>query len=162
MTTTSETDETDIAGNIMTAAGAMIILRAIIQDLKSVAPLTVDQQSDSDLYMVELDNCVAWFMEQYDMDVNELEDYLSRKSFGDQLKKRIHINQHKIKSNKRNGSDDPVITVKTYKDNTYMSQANLVDEDGNVVAKIIYSPDKPLSCGATVWIETNLEVAESS
>lgn len=43
-----------------------------------------------------------------------------------------------------------------------MSQANLVDEDGNVVAKIIYSPDKPLSCGATVWIETNLEVAESS
>lgn len=83
MTTTSETDETDIAGNIMTAAGAMIILRAIIQDLKSVAPLTVDQQSDSDLYMVELDNCVAWFMEQYDMDVNELEDYLSRKSFGD-------------------------------------------------------------------------------
>lgn len=78
------------------------------------------------------------------------------------MKKRIHINQHKIKSNKRNGSDDPVITVKTYKDNTYMSQANLVDEDGNVVAKIIYSPDKPLSCGATVWIETNLEVAESS
>jgi len=25
-------------------------------------------------------------------------------------------------------------------------------------AKVIYSPDKPLSCGAKVWIETESEV----
>ena len=25
-------------------------------------------------------------------------------------------------------------------------------------SKVVYSPDKPLSCGAKVWIETNGEV----
>ena len=27
-----------------------------------------------------------------------------------------------------------------------------------VIRKVIYSPDKPLSCGAKVWIETEGEV----
>jgi hypothetical protein len=26
------------------------------------------------------------------------------------------------------------------------------------VAKIVYSPEKPLSCGAKVWIETNEKI----
>jgi len=34
-----------------------------------------------------------------------------------------------------------------------------LDEDGEVVASVVYSPDKPLSCGAKVWIETELEVS---
>ena len=29
---------------------------------------------------------------------------------------------------------------------------------GNVVAELIYRPDKPLSCGAKVWLETQLDV----
>jgi hypothetical protein len=29
------------------------------------------------------------------------------------MKKKIHINQHIIRSNKKNGTNDPVITVKT-------------------------------------------------
>jgi len=33
-----------------------------------------------------------------------------------------------------------------------------VDKDGNEVARIVYQPEKPLSCGARVWIETQLEV----
>jgi hypothetical protein len=36
--------------------------------------------------------------------------------------------------------------------------AELLGDDGEVVASVIYSPDKPLSCGAKVWIETELEV----
>ncbi len=32
------------------------------------------------------------------------------------------------------------------------------DKDGNIVASVVYSPDKPLSCGARVWIETDSEV----
>jgi hypothetical protein len=27
-----------------------------------------------------------------------------------------------------------------------------------VVCQVVYSPDKPLSCGAKVWVETELEV----
>jgi len=69
------------------------------------------------------------------------------------MKTIIHVNQHVIKSNTKHGSRDPVLTVKTYKDNTY---AHGVRIDGP--SKVVYSPDKPLSCGAKVWIETEATV----
>lgn len=69
------------------------------------------------------------------------------------MKKKIHINQHIIKSNAKTGADDPVITVKTYRSNEYGSEVTITGP-----CKIIYSPDKPLSCGAKVWIETDAEV----
>mgnify|MGYP003139025580 FL=1 len=73
------------------------------------------------------------------------------------IKKIIHINQHVIKKNHKTGEREPVITVKTYKDNRYAKEVYV---DGP--CKIIYSPDKPLSCGAKVWIETlaNVEVTK--
>jgi hypothetical protein len=73
------------------------------------------------------------------------------------MKTIIHVNQHNIKANK-DGQDRPVLTCKTYKSNTYAHEAIIKDKDGNEVAKIIYNPNNPLSCGAKVWIETNLEV----
>jgi len=69
------------------------------------------------------------------------------------MKTRIHVNQHKIKANKKHGTNDPVITVKTSKSNTYGHEVKI-----NGSSKVIYSPDKPLSCGAKVWIETESEV----
>ena len=69
------------------------------------------------------------------------------------MKKYIHKNQHVIKSNHKNNKRDPVITVKTYKSNTYGHQVHILGE-----CKVVYSPDKPLSCGAKVWIETDAEV----
>ena len=69
------------------------------------------------------------------------------------MKKRIHVNQHKIKSNRKTGDREPVLTVKTYKDNTYCHEV-LIEGP----CRIIYSPDKPLSCGARVWIETEENV----
>jgi hypothetical protein len=69
------------------------------------------------------------------------------------MKKRIHINQHKIRSNKKNNSKEPVITVKTSKSNDYATEVEIKGP-----SKIIYSPDKPLPCGARVWIETDEKV----
>ena len=69
------------------------------------------------------------------------------------MKTRIHVNQHKIRSNMKHGTNDPVITVKTSKSNTYTHEVKI-----NGPSKVIYSPDKPLSCGAKVWIETESEV----
>ena len=69
------------------------------------------------------------------------------------MKTRIHVNQHKIRSNKKNNLNEPVITVKTSKSNTYGHEVEIMGP-----SKVIYSPDKPLSCGARVWIETNAEV----
>ena len=69
------------------------------------------------------------------------------------MKTIIHVNQHVVKANKKNNANDPVLTIKTYKDNIY---AHEVDIKGD--SKVIYSPDNPLSCGAKVWIETYNEV----
>jgi len=69
------------------------------------------------------------------------------------MKKRIHINQHVIRANAKNGTNDPAITVKTSQQNIY---ADRVEIDGP--SSVVYSPDKPLSCGARVWIETDAPV----
>ena len=63
--------------------------------------------------------------------------------------KRIHVNQHLIRKN-----DPSPLTVKTTRGNTRASSVQVLDDQGTVVATVVYSPDKPLSCGARVWIET--------
>lgn len=69
------------------------------------------------------------------------------------MKKKIHINQHKIRSNLKNKTEEPVITVKTSKSNTYAKSVEILGK-----SKLIYSPEKPLSCGARVWLETEEKV----
>lgn len=69
------------------------------------------------------------------------------------MKTIIHVNQHVIKANRKNGVENPVLTVKTYKENKYAHEVEI-----NGPSKIVYSPEKPLSCGAHVWIETQGEV----
>ena len=70
----------------------------------------------------------------------------------------IHVNQHVIKSNVKKNERNPVLTCKTYKTNTYADEVIIYGADGLEAAKVIYSPDKPLSCGARVWIETTNKV----
>lgn len=74
------------------------------------------------------------------------------------MKTIIHVNQHVVKSNSKKNEREPVLTCKTYKENKYASEVEILDKNGEVVAKVIYSPDKPLSCGAKVWIETDNEI----
>ncbi len=71
------------------------------------------------------------------------------------MKQIIHINQHNIKHNRKVTACErkPVITCKTYKTNDY---AHEVEIDGP--SKVVYSPDKPLPCGAKVWIETTAPI----
>tara|TARA_B110000908_G_C10095683_1_gene376175 strand:+ start:293 stop:538 length:246 start_codon:yes stop_codon:yes gene_type:complete len=66
----------------------------------------------------------------------------------------IHVNQHVIKDNRKNNFTNPVITCKSYNSNEYASSVEILDSSGKIAARVIYSPDKPLSCGAHVWIET--------
>ena len=70
------------------------------------------------------------------------------------MKKIIHVNQHHIKHNSKTGDNKPVLSCKTYKSNDYGHEMILRDEGGSVVGKFVYSPDKPLPCGARVWFET--------
>ena len=74
------------------------------------------------------------------------------------MKSYIHVNRQKIVQNKKNGTNEPTITCKTYKSNTYAHEIVILDKDNNEVARIIHRPDKPLSCGAKVWIETSNQI----
>lgn len=66
--------------------------------------------------------------------------------------KRIHVNQHNIRANAK-GEDLPVFTVKTYNENLKGERVVIKGD-----SELVYSPDKPLSCGAKVWIETTADV----
>ena len=70
-------------------------------------------------------------------------------------KKFIHVNQHRIRSNLKHGTNDPVITVKEGRKNTYGHSVKI-----NGPSEVIYGGnDKPiLSCGARVVIVTEAEV----
>ena len=67
----------------------------------------------------------------------------------------IHVNQHIIRANRKNGTDDPVITVKQGSKNTYCSRVRVLGP-----SEVIYGGnDRPLlSCGARVVIETEADV----
>ena len=65
----------------------------------------------------------------------------------------IHVNQATIKRNRKTGSNDPPLIVRTYKG---VRHAHEVFIRGASFLK--HSPHKPLKCGARVWIETEADV----
>ena len=66
---------------------------------------------------------------------------------------RIHVNQHVIRRNDKTGGQEPVLTVKSGRSNTYAHSVQILGP-----STVVYSPCKPLSCGARVWVETTSEV----
>ena len=66
---------------------------------------------------------------------------------------RIHVNQHVIKANAKNGENNPVFPIKQGGKNTYAHNVKVIGE-----MELVYSPDKPLNCGAKVWIETRGDI----
>jgi len=71
--------------------------------------------------------------------------------------KKIHINQHNIRSNKTKDTDLPVITIKIGSKNYYCNEIEIMGP-----SKVIYcgsGDQKPLiNCGARVVIETLSEI----
>jgi hypothetical protein len=67
--------------------------------------------------------------------------------------KRIHVNQHVIRRNRKADEFEPPLTVKT-------SRGNIVGHRVAIegASELVYMPDKPLSCGARVWVETHAPV----
>ena len=65
------------------------------------------------------------------------------------MRAQIHVNQHHIKFNRKTPKKrKKVLTVKTYKSNEYTDEVEIRGP-----SKVVYKPYRPLSCGATVWIE---------
>lgn len=71
------------------------------------------------------------------------------------MKTYIHVNQHKIRANKTHGTDEPVITIKKGRTNTYCHEVKIL---GDSVIRYSGNGKPILSCGARVVIETESEV----
>lgn len=71
--------------------------------------------------------------------------------------KRIHVNQHMIRDDRKHGGAQPVISVVTSNGVLHGRRVTVVGP-----SEVIYSPDRPRKCGARVWIETRspVEVTE--
>ena len=68
-------------------------------------------------------------------------------------KKTIIVNRHHINSNKKKGTNLPPLTVRC--GNEIFRGHSL---KGFSAWKIDYEPEKPLNCGATLWVTTTSEV----
>lgn len=67
--------------------------------------------------------------------------------------KRVHVDQHKIKTNKKTGARENVITIQ------WLGRAYKVrTAEIKGASRAVYSPDKALSCGAHVWVETTAAI----
>ena len=71
------------------------------------------------------------------------------------MKTYIHVNQHKIRANKKNNTNNPVITVKQGKKNTYCHAVKIF---GDSVVRYGGNEKPILSCGARVVIETESKI----
>lgn len=71
------------------------------------------------------------------------------------MKTYIHVNQHKIRANKKHGTNEPVITVKKGRSNTYCHAVKIL---GDSVVRYGGNEKPILSCGARVVIETESDI----
>ena len=65
--------------------------------------------------------------------------------FQDMIK--VHVNRHKIAANAKHGTNAPPIAVRRGSKVEYAHEVKLTG------AVVVYRPDRPLKCGAKVWIE---------
>lgn len=68
------------------------------------------------------------------------------------LVKRIHVSQVNMRANRKDGGSRPVFTIQTSKGPLYARHVEIVG------ASALVNPEKPLKCGARIWIETRAEV----
>lgn len=68
--------------------------------------------------------------------------------------KRIHVNQQTLKKSRQHGEREAPLSIECGKK---VYHAHYVDIRGET--ELIYSPDKPRHCGATVWMETSASIA---
>lgn len=70
------------------------------------------------------------------------------------MKTIVNVNRHNVAHNEKHEDKKPVLSVKTYLDTGYGDTVVIYGQDGKEAARLVYRPDKPLSCGARVWLET--------
>ncbi|MET0375925.1 MAG: hypothetical protein ABW128_16925 [Rhizorhabdus sp.] len=67
----------------------------------------------------------------------------------------VHVAQDAIRRNAKNSTSDPAIIVRRNSKPTRHSELEIVGPDGTVVGEFVYSPHKPLPCGARLWLKVH-------
>jgi hypothetical protein len=65
----------------------------------------------------------------------------------------IHVNKPQIDRNRKQGTKEPVITIRS---GDRSSRCHVVEIQG--ACRVVYQPDRPLACGAIVWIEVSPDI----
>jgi hypothetical protein len=60
---------------------------------------------------------------------------------------KVHVNSHVIRANKMKGENNPPLRIIRKGRSEPAYEVELIGP-----ARVIYSPDKPLKCGARVWV----------
>ena len=85
------------------------------------------------------------------------------------MKVKIHVDQHRIRSNAKTGQREPVFVVKTHMNNHpafrqigFAHEVIIYGQDGLEAARVLYHPYPEkryqLTCGEQVWVETENKV----
>ena len=70
----------------------------------------------------------------------------------------VHVNQHAASRNRRTGDAEPCVAVRKRHGNaTYHSAVEV-----RGCSHLVFSPLRPLACGARVWLETDADVVEAA
>ena len=72
--------------------------------------------------------------------------------------KRIHVNRHTLARNKKFGENAPAVGVEQSGRTKRYGHRVQIMVNGEVVASVIHSEERPMHCGARCWIETQAEV----
>jgi hypothetical protein len=68
----------------------------------------------------------------------------------------VSVHSMTIRRNKKNKTHDPPILVRRGKNGKSVAthRVDILDQNGTVVASIIYAPNNPLKCGAVVYVQS--------
>ena len=71
------------------------------------------------------------------------------------MKARIFVNRHRVRENKKQGTNLPCIGIRTYKNSQYAKRVKLHND-----WELIQDFEKPMCSCATLWLEGQFENVE--
>lgn len=71
----------------------------------------------------------------------------------------LHVAMDAIRKNAKEGTNDPAIIIRDYKSGQRVHEAALI-VDGKEVGRFVYRPQRPLGCGARLWLEVDTDVCQ--
>jgi hypothetical protein len=78
------------------------------------------------------------------------------------VKQIVHVARQAIASNMKHGLNEPPLIIRDYRGAERHHEIHFVNPaTDEVLGRFVYSPDKPLACGARAWIEMHTDKLEA-